>query len=154
MVGLILLVALTLLALASMNTASLDLIMAGNEQYRSRAFAAAEAGLERGFNTGVFSTAGASPEVSANTGTNDTYRYTISPLFNGVGQTPPPGNSTGSFQAVYFDIQSTGDSARGATTTHNQEVMQVIQKTDDATYDESKCAGSAALTADRSGCGP
>ena len=37
-IGLILLLVLTLLAVTGMNTASTELIMAGNEQYRQNAF--------------------------------------------------------------------------------------------------------------------
>ncbi len=40
-VGLILLVIVTLLAIGGMNTAALELIMSGNEQYRQKAFEAA-----------------------------------------------------------------------------------------------------------------
>jgi len=45
-VGLILLLVLTLLAISGMTTASLELQMAGNEQYQERAFQAADAGIE------------------------------------------------------------------------------------------------------------
>src|SRR5258707_15529693 len=46
-IGLILLLLLTLLAVSGMNSASLEFIMAGHEQYRANAFQAAEAGLEQ-----------------------------------------------------------------------------------------------------------
>ena len=46
-VGLLMLVILTLLAIAGMNTASTELVMAGNEQFRENAFQAAETGIER-----------------------------------------------------------------------------------------------------------
>ena len=42
--GLILLLVLTLLAVSGMNSASLEFMMAGNEQYCANAFSAAEAG--------------------------------------------------------------------------------------------------------------
>jgi hypothetical protein len=41
-VGLLLLMVLTLLAISGMNTASLELVMAGNTQYQQNAFQAAE----------------------------------------------------------------------------------------------------------------
>src|SRR5258705_8739691 len=46
-IGLILLLLLTLLAVSGMNSASLEFIMAGNEQYRANAFQAAEAGIQK-----------------------------------------------------------------------------------------------------------
>ena len=44
-VGLVLLLVLTLLAVSTMRTASLELLMAGNAQYRENAFRLAEAGI-------------------------------------------------------------------------------------------------------------
>ena len=46
-IGLILLLVLTVLAVSGMNTASMELVMAGNEQYRQRAFHASETGIEQ-----------------------------------------------------------------------------------------------------------
>ena len=46
-IGLILLVILTLLAITGMNTASTELVMAGNEQYRQHAFQASATGIEQ-----------------------------------------------------------------------------------------------------------
>jgi hypothetical protein len=46
-VGLILLLVLTLLAISGMTTASLELLMAGNLQYQKRAFEAADSGIEQ-----------------------------------------------------------------------------------------------------------
>ncbi|RMF96488.1 MAG: hypothetical protein D6727_08100 [Gammaproteobacteria bacterium] len=45
-VGLVLLMVLTILAIASMRTASLELLMAGNTQLRANAFQLAESGIE------------------------------------------------------------------------------------------------------------
>lgn len=45
-IGLVLLMALTLLATASIRTASLELVMAGNTQYRERAFQLAQTGID------------------------------------------------------------------------------------------------------------
>jgi type IV pilus assembly protein PilX len=55
-IGLILLLVLTLLAITGMSVATLELRMAGNEQYQERAFQAAEAGLERAISQGVYNT--------------------------------------------------------------------------------------------------
>jgi type IV pilus assembly protein PilX len=47
-VGLVLLLVLTLLAVSTMRTASLELLMAGNAQFRENAFRLAEASLADG----------------------------------------------------------------------------------------------------------
>src|SRR5688572_1284483 len=47
-IGLMLLVVLTLLAVAGMNTASTELAMAGNEQYHLKASQFSETGIEQG----------------------------------------------------------------------------------------------------------
>ena len=48
-VGLMMLVIVTLLAVTAVSTSSTELIMAGNEQFRERAFQAAEAGVETAY---------------------------------------------------------------------------------------------------------
>src|SRR4051812_10149488 len=80
-VALILLVALSLMAISSMNTATLDLIMAGNEQYRTRAFQASEAGIQHAFSDGTFDTSLPFNQAATKTGLDtDTYAFTIAPL--------------------------------------------------------------------------
>src|SRR5882672_3732872 len=83
-VGLLLLVVLSLLAVAGMNSASLEFIMAGNEQYKQNAFQAAETGIQNAINTATYTT-NASPGTTITTqlanpvaGTNgDTYDLNI-----------------------------------------------------------------------------
>src|SRR5512134_4057674 len=55
-VGLLLLLVLTILAISGMTTASLELQMAGNEQYQERAFQAAETGIEQAIASGIYTT--------------------------------------------------------------------------------------------------
>jgi len=55
-VGLLLLLVLTILAISGMTTATLELQMAGNRQYQERAFQAAEAGVEQAMTAGIFTT--------------------------------------------------------------------------------------------------
>lgn len=57
-VGLILLVVITILAVSGMNTATTELAMARNDQNYENAFQAAETGLERALGQVNFSTAG------------------------------------------------------------------------------------------------
>ena len=44
-IGLLLLLVLTILAVSGMNSASMEFVMAGNDQFRANAFTAAEAGI-------------------------------------------------------------------------------------------------------------
>jgi type IV pilus assembly protein PilX len=55
-VGLLLLLVLTILAISGMTTATLELQMAGNEQFQERAFQSAEAGIEQAIKAGVYTT--------------------------------------------------------------------------------------------------
>src|SRR5256884_2014014 len=53
-VALLLLLVITLLAVAGMNAAAVEFVMAGNEQHRQNAFQAAETGIEQTIVTGGF----------------------------------------------------------------------------------------------------
>jgi Tfp pilus assembly protein PilX len=147
-IAMILLVALTLLGIASMNTASLDLIMAGNEQFRGRAFETAEVGIEAAL---ASADANFDTSLTTNSGTitlgNDSYNYTIAPQEGGQTISPPPGysQSTGKpgFGIAAFRVTVTGTSARGTNTTHVQEVNQVVNAGDSTTCDPS--VGSCSL---------
>ena len=55
-VGLILLMVITILAISGMNTATTELAMARNDQNYENAFQAAETGLERALSQGSFNT--------------------------------------------------------------------------------------------------
>ena len=66
-VGLILLVVITVLAISGMNTATTELAMARNDQNYENAFQAAESGIEQALSTGQFDTA-----------TSSSVTYTIS----------------------------------------------------------------------------
>jgi type IV pilus assembly protein PilX len=136
-VGLILLVVLTLLAVSGMNTASTELRMAGNEQYRKRAFEASEAGIERSIATGPFNpnappTAVAATPIDAAM-PDDQYSLLITP----AGSTAaPPGYSLKAFSAEHFTIQSQGFSFRqgstyqNAASTHTQGLFLVVPMLD------------------------
>ncbi len=58
-VGLVLLVVITVLAISGMNTATTELAMARNDQTYENVFQAAETGLEQALSQGRFETAGA-----------------------------------------------------------------------------------------------
>jgi type IV pilus assembly protein PilX len=127
-IGLILLMVLTLLAVSGMNSASLEYIMAGNEQYHSNAFRAAEAGVEQAMLLGTF-TPGAAPELlngtnPATAGATDTWGYTLQSMFGG-NPIPCFGGSINATTRYAFEITSTGRSVRGATAVTTQGVNVV-----------------------------
>jgi hypothetical protein len=133
-IALILLVALSLMAISSMNSASLDLIMAGNEQYRSRAFVAAETGVERAIAGGTFNSGADSSQAATSTGSGtDQYDYAITRPNAGIVEAAPPGNSEGTFGSIYFRIASTGTSVRGTRATSTQEIYEVVKTANEFT---------------------
>lgn len=134
-VGLILLVAISLMAIASMNTATLDLVMAGNEQYRSRAFQAAEAAIEVALaNDDAFDTSAAFSTSEPIPFGDDSYTYEVVSETSGTGFTgTPDGHTAGKFVAIFFKITATGESLRGAQSVHIQEAYQVTQNSDEVT---------------------
>jgi Tfp pilus assembly protein PilX len=126
-VALILLTILMLLAVAGMRSAGLGFIMAGNEQYRQKAFVAAEAGIERAVSLGTFNPESATATINGavpNAAT-DTYVVNIQTQLSGQPQGAIFGSSWNAFSTFHFEVQSTGSSVRNATTTHNQGVAVI-----------------------------
>lgn len=75
-VGLILLVVITVLAISGMNTATTGLAMARNDQNYENAFQAAESGIEQALSQGNFNTAG-STTVTGEAGYNESFSTVI-----------------------------------------------------------------------------
>jgi type IV pilus assembly protein PilX len=120
-IGLILLLVLTLLAVAGMNTSSMELVMAGNEQFRQKAFRAAETGVERTIPRLASVGQSCQPkdvldETVADTN-NDGYKTTARYLGDGK---PPMGYSEGEYGGIYYQIVSTGRSDRNANSVTTQ----------------------------------
>jgi len=123
-VGLVLLLVLTILAVATIRTASLEVAMATNTRYANNAFQLAETAID-------FTTVNGAPW---NTAVPFVLAQTPAPFGLGSFQatatfnesTPPPaggysiGVGGGSFSAYHFDIVAQGQSNRGATSTHTQ----------------------------------
>ena len=128
-VGLLLLLVLTLLAVSGMNTASLELIMAGNSQYRQNAFQAAETGIELAIRSGNFNPAVATETTANNvtvTGTTtDKYKSTVAAQLGGAAQPALYGSTWDSFSTFHFEIDSQGSSARGAAAQNFQGVAVI-----------------------------
>ena len=126
-VGLILLLVLTLLAVSSMNTSTLELTMASNVQYHQNAFQAAETGIDIAIDNRQFTTV--APFVLPVTALNPS--DTTQSVTTFQTNTPVPdrafsaGEDTGAIAAFHFDIIAVGTSARNATSTHNQSFYVV-----------------------------
>jgi type IV pilus assembly protein PilX len=124
-VGMVLLVVLTLLAISGMNTATTELLMAGNEKYQENAFQAAETGIERTIATAAFNPAVLPPPDPPQIDLGDGSNYEAIVLPRGSSP-PPPGYSIGTFGAEHFEVQSTGNSLRNATSSHVQGLFLVV----------------------------
>lgn len=132
-VGLMLLVVITLLAIGGMNTASVDLVMAGNTQYQQRAFETAEVGIEQILNAGKYRpgrdkeerTDVVVPDPRLN---GDKFSYVLSSDLCGKPQDAIWGSSKSDFSTYHFQIRSNGSSARGARTEHVQGVARISPK--------------------------
>lgn len=140
-IGLILLLVLTLLAVAGMNSATTELVMAGNEQFHRNAAHAASTGIEEaiaGIGT-VPTVAGAAPVSVAATpvpgadtsGTGDVCGggariscYSTSTRYVG-DEMGLPQSSANKFVGLHYRIQSTGTAARNSSDTQVQGVMVV-----------------------------
>lgn len=113
-VGLLLLAILSILAISGMYTSASELLMSGNEQYRARAFEAAQTGIERAIASATFGSA--STTVGETLEDADSYKLTIRPR----GITPPPPGYDGTADVQHFEIESTGLSMRGSRVTNVQ----------------------------------
>lgn len=78
-IGLLMLVVITVLAVSGMNTATTELAMARNDQTYERTFQAAETGIENALSQGTFNTAGdvvVTPTVTSYESISATISYT------------------------------------------------------------------------------
>jgi type IV pilus assembly protein PilX len=122
-IGLILLVVLTILAVSGVFTSTMELRMVRNSQSQERAFQAAEVGIEDALGNPVLSTSTtfSQPTVTVPNAAPDTYSYNLqfvaeTPL--GTGMT---GFSIGTvFQSYHFQVDSTGNGPDGSVSNHTQ----------------------------------
>jgi len=127
-VGLVLLLALTVLAVASVRTARRDVNLSADAMYETEAFEAAERAIGIAILTAVPDPA--PPAVTVHVprpGSNaDSYRVEFSPA-NGVTDVPRGfslGDGVG-FTAFHFDVIATGTAANGSSTSVSQSYYVV-----------------------------
>ena len=126
--SLVILFILTILAVSAMNTASLEEKMAGNIQDTTRAFQAAESGLNLALNTsGVLSLTGSTTSTfDIDAGKGGTVTVVTTYLQSGK---PKRGSGYGvNFDAANFDQVSTGQTTSGAKSVVHQGIGQIIPK--------------------------
>lgn len=132
-VGLLMLLVLTVLAISGVNTSSLNLIMAGNTQYSQNAFQAAEAGIERAIAANEFNPdPNLAPERQTNVAVSALATYTAvsTAQLSGAPQPALPGASLDSFSTYHFEIDSTGRSTRRDAVARNIQAIAVIAPAD------------------------
>jgi type IV pilus assembly protein PilX len=122
-VGLILLVVLTILAVSGVFTATMELRMVRNTQSQERSFQAAEVAIEDALANPVLSTS--APFTQAATAVPNGYGDQYSYQLQFVGQTPLGTGMTGfsigsAFQAYHFQVDANGTGPDSATSAHTQ----------------------------------
>lgn len=124
-VGLVLLVVITVLAISGMNTATTELAMARNDQNYENAFQAAETGLENALSQGAFNTA-ANTNIVTNINLNDTVTSVI--VFEDSTLVPDRAFSLGvgsGIAAYHFNAVATAESKRDAGGTTDRDASAV-----------------------------
>lgn len=129
-IGLVLLLVLSILAVSTMSSATFGLTMAGNAQYSENAFQVAEAGVEVAINAGPFNDQ--VPTVVPDTNVTDlngdelgTYGATAAfQQCTGIEGFSESIDSD-SYRAYHFQINSIGTSFRGAQSQNQQEFFLV-----------------------------
>ena len=124
-VGLILMVVITVLAISGMNTATTELAMARNDQNYENAFQAAETGLETALAQGRFNTL-ANVNLAQNVNANDSVTAII--YFEDTTLVPDRGFSMGvgsGIAAYHFNTVATAKSERDPGTTTDRDASAV-----------------------------
>ena len=141
-IGLILLLVLTLLAVSGMNSASLEFIMAGNEQYRANAFQTAETGIEQSMSQGAFNPSSVFENLNGATTVNDSWAALVRRQLGGVPLPAMWGNSWNSFSTYHFEIISTGSTSVRSARAINTQGVAVISPWDPTVQNDPNLANN------------
>lgn len=133
--ALVMLMILTILGLTAMSTASLEEKMSGNIQETTRAFMAAESGINSAFNTTGLLNPNATVTQNYNFDSQKSGSATVEASFR---EYQPPGRSKNpneiysatNLQEAHFDVKSTGTTLTNAKTVLHQGLSQVVSKSD------------------------
>ena len=128
-VGLLLLLVLTVLAISGTNTSTLSLIVAGNAQYSQNAFQAAESGIERSIAGNEFNPDPTlEPERMEGGQERTSFVATTRSQLNGDPRPPLPGSSQAKFSTFHFEIESTATAERDAKATNVQGIGVIAKE--------------------------
>lgn len=123
-IAMILLAILSLLAVAGMSMSTAEMAMAGNEQFHRLASDAASAGIETAI--ARLRTGAVAGEV-----TSDVFVAAVRYMGD---ESSLPQSSAGKLVGQHFEIESTGDSGRGARDVQAQGVMVITSSSGVTTY--------------------
>ena len=144
-VGLLLLLVLTILAISGVNSTSLNLVMAGNTQFAQNAFQSAETGIERSMAKNDFNP---DPNLAAETLSNEedeedeTCFSAVSEVqVCGIAQPALPGSSLDNYSTFHFEIKSTGCAKRGASA-KNIQALALIAPAGDSFAPKVNCTAA------------
>jgi type IV pilus assembly protein PilX len=126
-VGLVLLLVLTVVGVSGMNTATMEITMAGNMQFQQDAFQAAEDAIDIAIGRRDYMTDEANPRTIAALGDANYDRWSQTQY---LCKTPVPrgGFSVDEFEAFHFETQANGRGPRNAPATHFQGFYVVASK--------------------------
>ena len=131
-VGLVMLLVLTLLAVSTMRTAALELLMASNAQYRENAFRLAEAGIADAMNQANTLVLGTTTDWSINFAPRqvDALRGGHEASITFLGASEAYGSySPADYEFLHYQIDSTGRAAeRGARSVQSQGLVKATMK--------------------------
>lgn len=117
-VGLVLMLALTVLGISGMNMATLELTMANNSQAQQLAFEAAETGIDMAI---AQPPNPSSPATVPSTALDADGTYETQAETDFIRTTLPPDGAFSTDMAAYhFDTQATGSGPRNAVSRHTQ----------------------------------
>jgi len=126
-IGLVLLLVISVLAISTMNSATFGLTMAGNMQYGESAFQLAETGIEVAMSNGPFCAGPACPPntiAQTNVVTDGKRLGSYQAVTTYQACTIKEGYST-SFKAYHFRVAAAGEAARGAEQLNQQEFFLI-----------------------------
>ncbi len=128
-VGLVLLLVLSVLAISTMSGATFGLTMAGNVQYSENAFQMAETAID--LSVANYNNGGSPPlplTIVPDPNGGEIGRFTAATTFQEATAPPPreggafsTGSGSNTFEACHFQTQATGTSSRGASSQNTQE---------------------------------
>ncbi len=123
-VGLVLLLVMTLLGVTGISGNTLDLVMAGNTQHSQDAFEAAESAIQAEILRGPLDDIEV-PRVTEGYQFNPGVTADATTTYSNT-QLPPPGYSLSEYRSDHYQVDSMGQSARGARSNHLQGFYVVV----------------------------